>query len=316
MALAIGLGLFGTAASAQEDWPTRAVTIIVPYAPGAANDTFARAVAGILSDRFGKPFVVENRPGASGYTGALEGARAEPDGYTFLEAPNAVVSFQSVLDYDLDAVTDLEPIAMFAHAPVTLVAPTTLPTGSLEEYIAYLKERPGETFFGIVGLGSMTRMMTEQFVVSAGLDMTRVNYASATDGILDLVAGRIQLMFQSSASVVGQVEGGQLAILAYTSDSFPGETPPNAKSFAEAGIEGTFTDTWWGLFAPKGVPEDILDKMNAAVNEALSDPKMSELFFNSGATADPLTRAQFADAIVLEADALVNMKDELGIELK
>jgi tripartite-type tricarboxylate transporter receptor subunit TctC len=302
------------AATAQDDWPARAITFLVPFAPGASNDTFTRAIANVLMPSLGKPVVVENRPGAGGFPGVLSVSQGQADGYTFLESPNTIASYGAVQGLDFDAMTDILPVAMIARSPMSMAVPTTLPVTSLEEFIAYVKERPGEMFYATIGQGSLASLLTQQFVHEAGLDMTRVEYKSAGDAILDLVAGRVHLLFQTPASVVGQVEGGQLRILGYTGPNDP-NTTPEAPIFSDVGIEGVVGDAWWGIFAAVGTPPEIVDKMNVAINQALTDPTLGDFLAAGGATVAPMSPDEFRSVIAGEIEMLTRVIDDLDIDI-
>jgi tripartite-type tricarboxylate transporter receptor subunit TctC len=282
-----GLALPGAARAA--DWPSRPVTMVVPYAPGASNDTFTRSVAGILSRDLGQPFVVENRPGAGGFTGSNAVAHAAPDGYTFLEMPNSVVGFKPIMKVNLDPLKDLTPIALLAKSPTAMVVPSSLPVKSVQEFIDYAKAHKGSTFYGYAGVGTTQHQHAVLFSRQAGVTMEGVNYKSSSDAQTDLVAGRLQLMFVTVASALGQIEGGQLRLLAYTDDNYP-EGAPKAPTMAEAGVPGMEgAQIFWALFAPPGLPKEIQTRMNAAVNKSLEDPDFKALMARSGATPAPGT---------------------------
>lgn len=285
------IGSFGMAKAQTQTWPTRAVTLVVPYAPGASNDTFTRAIANVLSKKFGQPFVVENRPGAGGFSGSEQVRKAAPDGYTFLEMPNGIASFKLAMKVDLDPSTDLQPMSIFARSPTVMVVPAAVPAKTVAEFIDYAKKNP-ETFFGYTGIGTTQHIPGELFNSLTGLKLKGVNYKSSADAQTDLVAGRLQVMFITVASVAGQLQSGQLRLLGYTNDSAPASSP-KAPTLADAGVKGMESQQiWWGFFAPKGTPADIVNKMNEGINEALRDPAVIDLFARSGATTSVTTPAE------------------------
>jgi tripartite-type tricarboxylate transporter receptor subunit TctC len=272
-----------TAAGAQT-WPARAVTIVVPFGPGASNDTFTRAIAQVISKKLGQPFVIDNRPGAGGVTGANQVVRAAPDGYTFVEMPSTIAAAKETMKVDLVPNRDLQTIAIFARSPSALVVPASSPAKTLREFIDLAKTNPDKTFFGFTGVGATQHLHGVFFNSMAGLHMRGINYKSSAEAQTDLVAGRLQMMFATVASVLGQIQGGQLRLLAYTADTSP-PGAPKAPTMAEAGLDGMDTaQIWWGLFAPKAIPADIAKQMNAAVNDALRDPAVVALMANTGAT--------------------------------
>jgi tripartite-type tricarboxylate transporter receptor subunit TctC len=158
-------------AFAQDDWPNRPVTIVVPYGPGASNDTFTRAVAQVLSRDLGQPFVVENAAGAGGYSGTDHVAKSEPDGYTFVEVPNSVVGFEPFMKVDLNPLEDLTPVALLAKSPTAMVVPSGLPVTTVQEFIDYAKANPDTTFYGMAGIGTTQQQHGELFNSLTGLQI-------------------------------------------------------------------------------------------------------------------------------------------------
>ena len=266
------------------DWPTRAVTMVVPYGPGASNDTFTRSIAEILSKSLGQPFVVDNRPGAGGFTGSSSVANGEADGYTFLEAPNAIVSYRKLMKVDRDPLDNLRPVALIARAPTAMVVPADLPVNSVQEFIEYAKAHPDDTFYGCAGLGTTQQQHAEMFNTNAGLKLKPVIYKSSADAQTDLMAGRLQVMMVTVASTLGQIESGQLKLLAYTDSNFPAAAP-KAPTMAEVGVPHMENaQIFWAVFAPKAVGDDVVMMMNSAINDALKQPEFVELAAKSGAT--------------------------------
>lgn len=307
-----GLALNGVALA--QDWPSRAVTMVVPYGPGASNDTFTRALAEILTRDLGQPFVVENRPGAGGFTGANSVAKADPDGYTFLEVPNSVVGFKPLMKVDLDPLKDLTPIGLMAKSPTAMVVPSSLPVTTVQEFVEYAKANPDAVFYGYAGVGTTQHQHGELFNQQAGLSIKGVNYKSSADAQTDLVAGRLSLMFVTVASALGQIEGGQLRLLAYTDDNYP-DSAPKAPTMAEAGVPGMEgAQIFWALFAPAGLPEDIKTKMNAAMNKALEDDSFQALMAKSGATPAPGTPGDLVETLEGEKAALDEFIANVKIE--
>ena len=286
------------------DWPTRPVTVVVPYGPGASNDTFSRSVAQALSTALGQPFVVDNRPGAGGWSGTNSVVNTEADGYTFLEMPNSIVSFAPIMKVEFDPFTDLTAIGMMARAPTAMVVPSSLPVTTVAEFIAYAKANPDNTFFGMAGVGTTQHQHAELFNKNAGIKLLPVNYKSSADAQTDLVAGRLQVMFVTIASALGQIEAGQLRLLGYTADNYPAGSPA-APTLAEAGVPGMEgAQIWWGLFAPPALPEDIVTQMNTALNAALATPAFKELTAKSGAIPAPMTVAEFTAELHKEQETL------------
>lgn len=314
-ALAAGLvGLAAPGAAPAQDWPTKAVTLVVPYGPGASNDTFTRAIAEVMSRDLGQPFVVDNRPGAGGFTGSLSVSQSEPDGYTFLELPNSVVGFKPIMKVDLDPIDNLTPIGLLARSPTAMVVPSGLPVTTVQEFIDYARANPETTFYGMAGIGTTQQQHAEMFNLATGLKLLPVNYTSSADAQTDLVAGRLQVMFVTVASARGQIDGGQLRLLAYTDDNYS-EGSPAAPTMAEAGVanmEGA--QIFWGLYGPPGLPDDITAKMNEALNAAIQDPSFVELAGRSGATPAPGTPEDFMAALMTEKEIVAEFLRNVPIE--
>lgn len=286
IALAAGLATLAVPAAAQ-DWPDRPVTLVVPYGPGASNDTFTRALADILTQTHDQPFVVENRAGAGGFTGAKSVVDADPDGYTFLEVPNSVVGFKPLMKVDLDPLEDLKPVGLLARAPTAMVVPASLGVDTVAEFIEHAKANPDSTFYGAAGIGTTQQQHAELFNQNAGLRLLPVNYKSSSDAQTDLIAGRLDVMFVTVASTLGQIESGQLKLLAYSDDNYP-DSAPDAPTLAEEGIDGMdIAQIFWAVFAPADTPDEIVGAMNDAINEALQDEAYAALMAKSGATPAP-----------------------------
>lgn len=294
-------------------WPSRPVTLVVPYGPGASNDTFTRALASLLSKRFGQPFVVENRPGAGGFTGTNYVANTTPDGYTFLEMPSGIASFGSVMDVKFNPTTDLAPVALFARAPTAMVVSASLPVKTVQEFVAYAKARPDQLFYGFAGIGTGQHQHAEMFKSATGLKIKGVNYKSSAEAQTDLVAGRLQLMLVTVASTLGQIQSGQLRLLAYADGNYPPGVPP-APTLKEAGVPNMEkAQTWWALFAPAKVPQEIVLKLNAAINDALKEPDFVSLLAKSGATPSPGAPQQLTDTLRQEIADLTDFAKSAGM---
>jgi len=307
-ALAAGfLGMIFPAVAHAQDWPNRPVTIVVPFGPGASNDTFTRMLASLLSKQLGQPFVVSNRPGAGGFIGSQAVAKAAPDGYTFLEMPNSIAGLKAIMKADIDPLNDLAQIALMARAPTGMVIPSGLPVKTVKEFVEYARAHPDTTFYGMAGIGSTNHQHAEMFRTATGLKFTGVNYKSAAEAMTDLVAGRLQVYFATTASTRGQIESGQLRLLAYTDSNYPPGSLA-APTMAEAGVpDMAKAQNWWAIFGPAGLPADIRAKMNAAINAALKDPEFATLIEKSGATPSPGTVEQSVEALrqeVVEVDKL------------
>jgi tripartite-type tricarboxylate transporter receptor subunit TctC len=215
-----------------------------------------------------------------------------------------VVGFKPIMKVDFDPLKDLTPIGLLARSPTAMVVPSSLPVKTVQEFIEYAKAHPDDTFFGMTGVGTTQHQHAELFKKATGLPLKGVNYKSSADAQTDLVAGRLQLMFVTVASTLGQIEGGQLRLLAYTDANHPADAP-EAPTMAEAGVQGMEdAQIFWSVFGPPGLPEDIVTKMNAAMNEAMKDPGFQALMAKSGATPAPGSPQDFVAAIEREKASL------------
>lgn len=301
-------------AALAQDWPSRPVTLVVPYGPGASNDTFTRAIAEVLTRDLGQPFVVDNRPGAGGFTGSNSVKNAEGDGYIFLEAPSAIAGLGPIGKVELDALADFKPVGLLATSPTAMAINASIPADNVQEFIAWVNENPDKAFFGYAGVGATSHLHGELFNHLAGVKLEGVNYKSSADAQADLVAGRLAAMFVSVASTKGQVESGQLKLLAYAAGNIP-EGSPEAPTMAEAGVEGyDIAQLFWAMFAPKDTPDDLVEKMNAAVNKALADPAVAGLMIRSGATPAPGPASALTEMLEAEMKVLSDFMTWVEVE--
>jgi tripartite-type tricarboxylate transporter receptor subunit TctC len=255
-------------------YPTRPITVIVPFAAGGNNDVSGRIVAKKLGDLLGQPVVVENKTGAAGAIGAAAVATAKPDGYTlgFLSSgPVAAnVSLYKTLSYDPRK--DFAPVARVTTSPSVLVVNPSMPVKNLEEFIDYAKKNPGKLNYGTAGNGSSPHLAGALFDSMAGVQMVPVAYRGGAPALTDLMAGQVQAVFNPILEVMPQIRAGKLKALAVTTDK-RSALLPDLPALGER-FPGYEVLTWNGLFAPAGTPPEIVDKLNAAVRKALADPEV------------------------------------------
>jgi len=294
------LTLFGAEASAQSDYPSRPVRIIVPSEPGGGTDTTARVLAEQLSRSTGQQSVIENRPGAGQMIGIDLVARSPNDGYTLLVAASTITILPATnknAKYDL--LRDFAPISQLVTAPPVLVVNPGLPINSLKEFIAAVKAKPGEFNFGSAGVGTQPHMAMELLKDLAGLDMQHIPYKGVAPAMTDIIAGRVSSMMVNVLSAKAQIEGGKLRGLAISgSKRFAGL--PNLPTVAEAGVPGYEALQWFGLFAPSGTPAPILTLLHKETAEALKSPAMRNRLAADGADAVGNSPAEFAELIKFE----------------
>ena len=280
MATTALLSLSGTAALAQASWPTKPITFVVPQAPGGANDVIARAVAQGLGTSLGEPVVVENRPGANGNLGTGQVARSAADGYTFLVTAQSAYTINPALYSKLpfDPIKDFTPVMQLAVAPYLLVVNPNFPAKSLDELVAYVKAHPGKVEYASAGNGTLNHLLGEMLKKQKGLNLLHVPYKGASAAATDVVAGQLPMTFGSFPGVMPFVTSGKLRVLGVAADK-PTSLAPDIPVLGK----GLAVTSWYGLFAPAGTPQPIVDKLYQAVQAVLAKPEMAERFKTLGA---------------------------------
>jgi tripartite-type tricarboxylate transporter receptor subunit TctC len=282
------------------DYPTRPVRIFVGFPPGAATDIVARLLAQSLSDRLGQQFVVENKPGAASNLAAETVARAAPDGYTLLAmtVTNAVNTTLYEKTADFSFMNDIVPVASTIRSANVLEVNLSVPANTVPEFIAYAKANPGKLNYASFGTGTAPNMAAELFKMMTGTNLVHVPYRSSF--MPDLLSGQVQVAFLPIPLTIGYIRAGKVRALAVTSatpsDALPG-IPPVAQF-----VPGYEANIWHGIGAPKGTPEDIVEKLHNEINAVLNDPAMKPKFANLGAEPSPMTRADFDKYIAAEVD--------------
>lgn len=295
-ALCLGVMLMN-GAFAADNFPERAVTIVVPFSPGGATDILARILAERMSDEWGKPVVVENKPGAGTMIASNHVSRAKPDGYTMLLAASSLGIAPSVYSkVDYDPVKDFTPISQVASVVHVLEVNADLPVKTVQELIDYMKANPGKLSYASVGVGTSTQLEAEMFKSMAGVDMQQIPYKGSSPALTDLVAGRVQVMFDAWASSGPFVKSGKVRVLAVTTAE-PSPSVPNVPPIATA-VPGFAAMPWLGLVAPAGTPEPIVQKIYATLSKIVKEPKIQEKFTGLGLdviASDPQTFKAFIE---------------------
>jgi tripartite-type tricarboxylate transporter receptor subunit TctC len=260
--------------AAAQEWPNRPVTMIVPFPAGAAVDTLARAVAGELSERFGRQFIVDNRAGAGGNLGGAAVAKAAADGYTLLFGTPAPIALNRLMYKGLayDSERDFTPVILVAKSPLMITAKLDFPAKTLAELIAYARQNPGKVNVGHPGngtLGHITSALIQQF---AGVEMTNVPYRGSAPLMTDLLAGQIDVAMDFMPTYVPLVAEGKIRALAVTTSERATQLP-DVPTVREGGFNGFEATAWYAIVAPTGTPPDIVIRMNNAVNAFLKSDK-------------------------------------------
>ena len=295
LALALSCG----AAMAQE-FPTRPIHIVVPFAPGGGTDVLTRILAQQVSEEFKQQVVVDNKPGAGGALGAGIVAKAPADGYTLYVASTATAMMPSLYkNLSFDPIADFAPIALIGTSPFILVTSNSLPVKTLPEMIALAKAKPGTLSYGSAGTGSVNHVTMELFKVMAGVNILHVPYKGSSAALADVIGGQISMMMDTVISATQQVKGNTVRALASTSAE-RSPLSPDLPTISELGPKGYEATVWYGLVAPRGVPDAIVQKLNMQFNKALSAPALRQRFAALGAEPVLSTTADFGRLMVAE----------------
>jgi tripartite-type tricarboxylate transporter receptor subunit TctC len=312
--LAAGAAAFPAASNVASaiDYPARPVRIIIGYAAGGPTDTTARLIAQWLSERLGRQFVVENRPGAGGNTGTEAVVNAPPDGYTLLGAVSST-TINTTLYQNLRFVFDRDatPVAAFVNAPNVLEVTPSFPARTIPELIAYAKANPGLINFGSGGNGTSQHVSGELFKMMTDIDMVHVPYRGVVLAHTDLIAGRIQIMFDSVPSSIGYIRAGQTRALAVTTATRL-DLLPDLPTIAEF-VPGFEVTGWFGICAPKNTPPEIVALLNLEINAAMTDPAIQARFVDLGLTPMPGSPAEFGEFIIRETAKWASVVKFAGI---
>jgi tripartite-type tricarboxylate transporter receptor subunit TctC len=279
------------------DYPTRPVRVVVGFPPGGFTDTTTRLISARLSEKLGQQFVVENRPGASSNIATEFVARAAPDGYTLLQIGDGNAYNATLYDHlNFDFVRDIAPVASTITAPFVLVVNPSFPAKTVPEFIAYAKGNPGKINVGSLGPGSPSQLIGVLFKSMAGLDLVTVNYRGIGPALTDLMAGRIEVVFTSLASVIGYIKSDKLRALGVTTAK-RAEIFPNVPALGEY-VKGYEAAGWVGLGAPAKTPPEIIAVLNTRVNAALADPAFEARLADLALSPFVSSQADFAKYIV------------------
>ena len=283
------------------DYPNRPVTLVVAFTPGGPSDVLARIVGKKMEELLGQPFIIENRPGAGGNIAADYVAHAKPDGYTLLMGNNSILATNAALykKINFDPEADFAPISLIGSQPNILVVNPALRINTMGELIAYAKANPGKLNYANSGYGAAAHLSAELFKAEAHVDIVAVSYKGAAPALQDVIAGHVQLMFATSASVIGHIKAGTLRPLAVTTIKRTSLMPELA-TVAELGLPGFDATTWHGLVAPAGTPKDVVETLHAATVKALQDPDTRRALADLGVEIVGGSPAEFSAYIASE----------------
>lgn len=284
------------AAAVAQSYPSFPIKLVVPFAPAGGTDAVARAVAQSLSKQLGQTVVVENRPGAAGALGTMNVVRAKPDGYTLLLGSNGPIAVSPGLDpkVQYDPARDLVAVAGIAAVPFLLAANKELPANTVSELLALARSKPGTINFASPGTGTTNHLVGELLNTMAKVNMVHIPYKGAAPAMNDVAGGTVQFMSGDISTLLPMIQGGRLKALAVTGAA---RSPllASVPTVAESGVPGFEANGWFGLFAPKDTPQDVVTKLSGAVSLALADPEVKERIATLGGATMPMSSETFTD---------------------
>ena len=292
--------LFAVPTVAADRYPERPIRLIVPFSPGGGTDIIARILSDPMGQGLGETIVVDNRPGAGSIIGCEIAAKATPDGHTLLLASTSLTVNSAVYKkLPFDVQRDLAPITRLSEQPSILVVHPSLPAKTLKDFIALVRSQPGKFTFGTPGYGTATHLASEQFLQKIKAELIQVPFKGTGPALVALLGQQITIYMSTFASALPHVKQGRLRAYAVTTLERAGPLP-DVPTLAESGVSGYEYATWYGLFAPAGTPQSIINKINKVTVASLESPAVLETFKNQGLKATPTTPAQFAKHIAAE----------------
>jgi len=302
------------APAAAQDFPNKPIRIIVPFGPGGGGDIVGRIFGQALQEKLGQPVVIENKPGAAGTLGNELIARSEKDGYTIgVMTAGQIIAATMNKSLRYDTATAFEPISQVGTASLMLVARADFPANNVTDLIAAAKASPGKINVASPGFGATQHMSGELFKQMAGVDMVSVQFRTTPEAVTAVLGKQVDVLFDTVLAVIGQVQSGQLKAIAVTSkDRFP--IVPNVPAIAESGaMAGYDVSTWYGFFGPRGIPPEVVTKLNKALNDALKDEAVREKLTKAGVTVQGSTPAEFGAFMAAELARWNKVREAAGI---
>jgi len=312
--LAAMLVLTGPPARAQ-NYPSRPITLIIPFAAGGSNDVVGRAIGKKLTEAWGQPVVIENRAGAGGLIGTETVAKAQPDGYTLLlVSPTFTIGPAVRKKLPYDTVRDFTPVAFIGRSPLLVAASSKFPAQSAKELFALAGREPGRITYASAGVGSINQIATEIIARSAGVKFMHVPYKGGAPAVNDLAGSHVDIFVSSLPQVLPLAKSGQVKALAVTGNKRTALLP-DVPTLAEAGVSGAELGTWWGIAGPAGLPAEIVNTLNTEIGKMLTSPELIGFLTNEGAEAEAMTSKQFGDMMRRETERWTKVAREADISI-
>ena len=309
------LAVISAPAALAQEYPTHAIRIVVPYSAGGASDAPMRVIAQQLSKQLGQPFIIENKPGQGGMIGSEVVARAAPDGYTLLLGSNPQVISASLYPHlTFDPVEDFAPISLYGREQSVLVVHPSFPAKNLQEFISYVKDRPGTLDFASSGNGSAQHLFTLMFLSRANLQMVHIPYRGSGPATTDLLGGQVKVAMPGLAAMMVHIKDGRLRPLAVTGST---RSPllPEVPTLAESGFAGYSAYVWNGLLAPKGTPRPIIERLNRELIAALKAPAVKAFMTGAAMEALGTTPEEYGAFLREEKERSAQIIKETGLRI-
>ncbi|HKU46975.1 MAG TPA: tripartite tricarboxylate transporter substrate binding protein [Burkholderiales bacterium] len=307
--------LFAPLLAFAQAYPAKPVKLVVPFAPGGGSDFTGRLIAAKLSERIGTQFVVENRAGAGGNLGASEVVRAAPDGYTLLIISASYTVNPSVYKLSFDPVNDITPIIQISGGPYVVAVHPSVPANTLAEFVAYAKKEPQKLAYGTSGQGSIMHVASEYFLDAAKIKVLHVPYKGTGPALQDTIGGQVQLVFGAIPATLPHVRAGRLRALAVTTDKRV-SAAPDLPTVAESGYPGYEVTNWHGLVGPKGLPREVVERINREINEIITSEDMKKHMATEGLDPAGGTPARFGEILKSEAARWAKVVQQAGIKVQ
>ena len=314
-ALLLAIPVLTSTAVQAQTYPSRQITLIIPFAAGGSNDIVARAIGKQLSEAWGQPVIAENRPGAGGVIGAATVAASPPDGYTLLLVSTTFTINAAIKkSMPFDTARDFTPIAFVARSPLLFVASKDLPVKSAKDALALAKSKPDRITYASAGIGSINQIAAELIAQSAGVKLMHVPYKGGAPALNDLLGGHVDVYVSSMPQVQQLAQSGQVNALAVTSVK-RAQLLPDVPTLDESGVPGFDLSSWWGIVGPAGMPPEVVNALNAEINTALNSPEIAKFMASEGAEAEAMTPQAFGDLIHTEIQRWTKVGHEANISI-
>ena len=307
------LALFIASSASAQSWPSKPIRYIVPFPPGAFNDTLARMLAADLPKSLGQPVIVENRPGGNTLIATEMAAKSPPDGYTLFGAALPFSVIQSLYKTSFDVTKDFAPITLAGVTPNLLVANPGVPFNDVKGLIAYAKANPGKLNYASTGNGTSNHLSFELFKAMTGTQVTHVPYKGSAPAVTDLIAGQVQVMFDNTPNVLPHVKAGKLKALGVSSKA-RSQFAPDVPSVGEAGVPGYDVTVWFGVLTVAGTPPDIVKRLNTEMVKILTSPEVKERISKSGVDVVAGTPEHFSGFLKAEVSRWAKVIQEANIK--